>query len=174
MKPHPDIELWESLWPHVQALQDLARRHGISDIFQDNGGKILQVVLRTNLEILKSREGNDARDDTGREYELKSVNSRLTDSISTHHHLNPTILAKYRKVDWLFAFYHDIELLCIYRVAPILLEPLFEKWEHDWHNRGGRDLNNPKIPGALVRTQGDLIWSSQNNLLERGRAHKSR
>lgn len=34
----------------------------------------------------------------GREYELKSVNIWLTDSFSTNHHINKTIIDKYRDV----------------------------------------------------------------------------
>jgi hypothetical protein len=45
------------------------------------------------LRILSGREGNDAVDANGREYELKSVNIELTSAFSTHHHMNPTIIA---------------------------------------------------------------------------------
>jgi len=78
----------------VRKLQALATKHGISDIFQDNGGKLLQVLLFTGLKILPGREGNDAVDERGREYELKSVNIELTSSFSTHHHMNPGIIEK--------------------------------------------------------------------------------
>jgi len=103
MNAHPDLKKMESLLPYVRQYQELASTHGINDIFQDNGGKLLQMLLITGLKSLRSREGNDARDDEGREYELKSVNIKLTRSFSTHHHLNPTILAKYRQVDWVMA-----------------------------------------------------------------------
>ena len=112
-KSHEDRRKMEDLFPFIQQYQELATRHGIKDIFQDNGGKLLQVLLITGLQGLNSREGNDARDVDGREYELKSVNLALTDSISTHHHLNPTILGKSRRVDCLFAFYFNIELQSI-------------------------------------------------------------
>ena len=68
----------------------------------------MQIALATGLTVLRKREGNDARDENGREYELKSVNFALTQSFSTHHQLNPTILAKYRKVGWVFAIYEAI------------------------------------------------------------------
>ncbi len=80
MKPHPDHEKLRGLLPGIRKLQKLASIHGIDDIFQDNGGKILQILLFTGLRILPGREGNDARDESGREYELKSVNTRLTQS----------------------------------------------------------------------------------------------
>ena len=103
MKIHPDKQLLDALFPHIRQYQALAEKHGINDIFQDNGGKLLQVILTTSLEVLPGREGNDARDAAGNEYELKSVNTSLTKSFSTHHHMNPTIIAKYRRVDWIFA-----------------------------------------------------------------------
>jgi hypothetical protein len=75
MIPHPDKAVLDELFPYIQRYQELARRHGINDIFQDNGGKILQVLLVTGLTILPGREGNDAIDEEGNEYELKSVNT---------------------------------------------------------------------------------------------------
>ena len=86
MQPHPDKTLLDELLPYLQLYQDLATKHGIGDIFQDNGGKLLQVLLLTGLKVLAGREGNDAVDDNGREYELKSVNALLTKSFSTNHH----------------------------------------------------------------------------------------
>jgi hypothetical protein len=158
MKSHPDRKELERLFPHIREYQRLATRHGIRDIFQDNGGKLLQVALITGLTIVPSREGNDARDDKGREYELKSVNTALTRSISTHHHLNPVILAKYRKVDWIFAIYESIELKEIFLLAAAQLEPWFSKWEMKWHDSGGKDINNPKIPLTFVREQGRRLF----------------
>jgi hypothetical protein len=159
MKPHPDKEKMEALLPYIRQYQQLAAQHGINDIFQDNGGKLLQMLLVTGLTSLGTREGNDARDEDGNEYELKSVNILLTRSFSTHHHLNPVILAKYRKVDWILAVYESIELKRVYRLRPIDLEPLFTKWEQQWHARGGRDINNPKIPISFVEAQGKLIYT---------------
>ena len=105
------IDELNRLFPYIRKYQKLAREVAdIEDIFQDNGGKLLQVLLVTDLKNLTdSREGNDARDKNGNEYELKSVNTQLTKSFSTNHHLNPKIIEKYRKVDWVFAVYDDIE-----------------------------------------------------------------
>jgi hypothetical protein len=105
------------------------------------------------------REGNDAIDEDGREYELKSVNIRLTQSFSTHHHMNPTIIAKYRLVDWIFAVFEGIELVEIYLLTPAQIEPYFEKWATKWANDGNKDMNNPKIPLRYVRETGSLIYS---------------
>ena len=155
MKPHPDHAELQRLFPAIREYQRLASRHGIGDIFQDNGGKLLQVLLLTGLVRLPGREGNDAKDETGREYELKSVNIDLTSSFSTHHHLNPAILAKYRKVGWVFAVYDGIDLQEVYLLEPGQLESYFEKWEAKWRNSG--DINNPKIPVSFVRSNGRRI-----------------
>jgi Restriction endonuclease PvuII len=157
---HPDwIEL-KRLFPVIQEYQRLASKHGIDDIFQDNGGKLLQVLLILGLQALPSREGNDAVDSHGVEYELKTVNILKTQSFSTHHHLNPVILAKYRAVDWFFATYQGIELRQIYRMDRLVLEPFFSNCEAKWHARNGKDLNNPKISVKTVRERGHLVYDA--------------
>jgi hypothetical protein len=158
MKPHRDHLKLNKLMPSIRRLQRLATKHGIDDIFQDNGGKILQIALYTGLTILGGREGNDAKDENGREYELKSVNIRLTQSFSTHHHMNPHIIAKYRQVDWMFAVYDGIELSEIYRMTPAQLEPYFTKWAQKWVADGNKDINNPKIPLNFVRSAGTRVF----------------
>jgi hypothetical protein len=160
MKQHPDKAILDELFPYIRKYQVLASKHGINDIFQDNGGKLLQVLLITGLQVLPGREGNDAKDNNGNEYELKSVNIALTQSFSTHHHMNPGIIEKYRKVDWIFAVYEDIELLAIYKLTPDDLKPYFSKWEKTWHERGGKDINNPKIPVKFVVSIGKLIYKA--------------
>ncbi|MGH9726083.1 MAG: helix-turn-helix domain-containing protein, partial [Candidatus Acidiferrales bacterium] len=131
-----DRSIFEQCIPALRRYQQLATKHGIGDIFQDNGGKLLQIILITGLKVLPGREGNDAVDATGRECELKSVNRSLTKSFSTHHHLNPTIVAKYRQVDWYFAVYEGIELICLYKVLARDLELYFSAWENKWHESG--------------------------------------
>jgi len=160
MKPHRDHLKLRALMPCIRKLQKLASAHGIDDIFQDNGGKILQILLNTGLTILPGREGNDAKDEKGREYELKSVNIRLTQSFSTHHHMNPQIIAKYRQVDWVFAIYDGIELVEIYVLTPAQIEPYFTKWAEKWAKDGNKDINNPKIPLKFVRNAGSRIFPS--------------
>ena len=157
---HPDKPELDRLFPAIRDYQNLATKHGIGDIFQDNGGKLLQALLILNLQCMGSREGNDAKDARGNEYELKTVNILLTQSFSTHHHLNPVILAKYRKVcAWYFSIYRGIELVEIYRMNPQRLETdYFRKWEEKWHSSGGKDINNPKIPVKYVRRTGELVF----------------
>ena len=157
------IETFNLIYPSLKMLQNLATKNGINDIFQDNGGKLLQVLLITGLSDLPGREGNDAIDKDGKEYELKSVNIALTKSFSTHHHMNPSIIEKYRKVDWIFAVYRGIEILEIYKLTRDDLEPYYTKWENKWHDDGEKDINNPKIPLKYVRKVGTLIYESDNS-----------
>lgn len=162
MIPHPDKAVLEELLPAIRRYQELASKHGIDDIFQDNGGKLLQVLLTLNLRVVPGREGNDAVDDNGNEFELKSVNILLTKSFSTHHHMNPTIIAKYRQVDWFFAIYEGIELQTIYRLTPMDLEYYYSFWEKKWYDSDGKDINNPKIPVKFVKEKGQLIYQRQD------------
>jgi hypothetical protein len=158
LKPHPDYKKLADLFPYIREYQKLGKDHGIFDIFQDNGGKLLQVLLILDLEVLPGREGNDAKDADGNEYELKSVNTLLTKSFSTHHHMNPVIIAKYRQVDWIFAVYEGIEIQSIHKLTPQDMEPFYTKWEAKWHNDGGKDINNPKIPLRYVQQNGQLLY----------------
>jgi hypothetical protein len=167
LKPHDDYVRLQAAWPSVEEYQRLATEHGINDIFQDNGGKLLQVLLLLGLKIIPTREGNDAIDADGREYELKSVNIELTKNFSTHHHMNPTIIAKYRRVPWVFAMYRHIALQAVYVLEPVDLEIFFEKWEKKWHFEGGKDINNPKIPAKHVIEHGSLIYGHAPDLRRR-------
>jgi len=160
LRAHRDLAKLEELFPYIQRYQELASRHGINDIFQDNGGKLLQVLLTLGLRVIPGREGNDAVDPDGKEYELKSVNIDLTHSFSTHHHMNPVIIKKYRKVDWIFAVYRNIQIQAIYRLTPKELEPFYKKWESKWHSDGQKDINNPKVPLSYVVKHGELLYGT--------------
>ena len=81
----------------------------------------------------------------------------MTQSFSTHHHLNPVILSKYRKVKWVFAVYEGIEIKEIYLLRHKQLKPYFTYWETK-SNINNKDINNPKIPLKFVRENGKLIF----------------
>lgn len=162
-KNREPITQLNNIFHYLQIFQTLAEEHGINDIFQDNGGKLLQVLIITGLVDLPGREGNDAKDKHDNEYELKSVNTNLTKSFSTHHHMNPDIIKKYRKVDWVFAVYEGIELKEIHILKPIDLKFYYDKWEKKWHDDGGKDINNPKIPLKYVRENGNLIYEEKDD-----------
>jgi len=159
MPAHLDKAILDKLFPYIRQYQELAAKHGINDIFQDNGGKLLQLVLITGFRVTGKREGNDLVDDEGNEYELKTVNTLLTKSFSTHHHLNAAILKKYRKVAWYFAVYEGIELKRIYKMTPHKLKPYFDRWEEQYRSTG-QAINNPKINLKFVEERGDLVYDS--------------
>ena len=164
---HQDLERLETLLPHIRELQKLASQHGIHDVFQDNGGKLLQVLLVTGLKTIPGREGNDGVEAAGHEYEMKSVNRfdtrgsrKSSPQFTMHHHRNPIIIEKYRKVDWIFAIYSGIELEEVYVLTPKQLEPYYQKWEDDYRKKG--DLNNPKINVSFVQEHGILLYCKVN------------
>jgi hypothetical protein len=160
-EPHADFAKLQELFPAIRELQRLADTHGIEDIFQDNGGKILQLCLCLGIDVLPGREGNDAVDrTTGGEFELKTLNFRKKGGWTTHHHLNPIIIAKYRQVDWIFAAYEGIELQAIWRLSPEQMGPMFSEWEEKLARLGpGAHINNPKIPRHFVIGSGPPIWT---------------
>jgi hypothetical protein len=160
---HADFKKLLTIWPAIEEYQLLATQHGIADIFQDNGGKILQVLLLLDMKFLPGREGNDAVDANGQEYEMKSVNIELTKGFSTHHHMNPAIIRKYRQVPWLFAIYRHIALESVYRMERVGMEHWYGKWERKWHDDGGKDINNPKIPVSYVVEHGLLLYGVPPN-----------
>lgn len=150
--PQSDLARLETEFDGVRALQKLAKEYQITDIFQDNGGKVLQVLILLGLKISPGREGNDAIDAEGNEYELKTINRSLNQNagVTTHHHLNRGILAKYRAVKaWYIAIYEGIELMEIYRISPEILEEKFSEWEKKLNTL--ESINNPKIPMRLIR-----------------------
>ncbi|TAE08304.1 MAG: helix-turn-helix domain-containing protein [Oscillatoriales cyanobacterium] len=155
-----DAKRLEDAMKSIQELQNLASEYGIADIFQDNGGKTLQLLILLGLRISPGREGNDAIDAEGKEYELKTINIALNRSggVTTHHHLNEIILNKYPRVEaWYIGLYEGITLKEIYKLTPEMLEPKFKEWEEKVRLRN-EPLNNPKIPLKLVR-KGQLVYS---------------
>lgn len=156
-----DLERLNRALAACRELQELASKYGINDIFQDNGGKVLQTLIVLGLKVHPGREGNDAIDDDGNEYELKTLNISLGSSrgVTTHHHLNLRILAKYRAVHaWYIALYSGIVLEEIYRLTPAELEPIFQTWEERLRATGDAPLNNPKIPMRFIRAHATRVY----------------
>lgn len=44
LTPHSDYEYLLKIWPAIEEYQALAIKHGVYDLFQDNGGNLLQVL----------------------------------------------------------------------------------------------------------------------------------
>lgn len=148
----------EALWPGIQAFQNLASQYGVSDIFSDNGGKVVQLAVATGLDISPGRMGADYTDRMGNTYEVKTINtSKKVRGFSTNHHLTKKTVAHYRQRRWVFAMYDDITLVETYLVEAADMEPIFMKWEAALG--GTRDhLNNPKIPMDFVREAGTVMY----------------
>ena len=154
-----DLQILEQAIAGCQALQDLAVKYGIKDIFQDNGGKVLQSLIILGLTAKPGREGNDALDNEGNEYELKTLNISLGKGVTTHHHLNLGILGKYRKVKaWYVSLYENIVLKEIYRITPEELKPIFDLWEGRLQQPGATPINNPKIPLRYIIEHGTRVY----------------
>lgn len=153
---NPDFIEMQKALGHVEALQAIADRHGINDVFQDNGGKILQIILALDLKVLPGRTGNDAVDGENNQYELKATAFRWSGGFSTNHHLNQKTIEKFRGTSWVFAFFKGIRMTEVYKMSSVEMEPIFKKWEEELQEKD--HLNNPKIPVSFVRHYGQQIW----------------
>lgn len=141
----------------VQKLSELGKHYGIEDIFSDNGGRLLQILVATGLDRVPGRGGPDAKDRMGREYEIKSLdaNSKVS-GFGTSHHLNNSTIDRYREHTFVFAVFEGIMLREIYRVRALDLEPLFDQWTQTLWSQS--HINNPKIPLAFVREVGEIMY----------------
>lgn len=152
-------------------LQRYASAVGIHNVMTDNGYQELLLLTLFGLRKLR-REGNDAIDDEGREYELKTVGRTSSDgkrkgslSVTTEHTLTLANIGRYRTAYlWIVAVFDQSLPEVIYEVAPTMLEPYFKAWETRLDERDGgwrliRDhLNNPKIPLWFIERHGIRVW----------------
>lgn len=147
----------DDIWPEVERLQNLADAYGIKDIFQDAGGKMLQLVIACGLDIVVGRTGPDAMDRIGNFYEIKTIDlAGKATGFSTNHHLNHDTIARFRNRRFVFAIYDRITLMEAYLVEAIDLEPLFERWTQVLDTKD--HINNPKIPVDWVREVGTTMY----------------
>lgn len=157
------IKMMDAMWSKLDGIEELASEYQIGDIAQDNNLKLLQTLVLFDFKNQPGREGSDAIDRYGHEWELKTVNIALTKSFSTNHHTNHERIAVFRKERWMFSAYKGISLQEVYVVHPEKLERFFKKWEEDVqtrHNRGdiNAHLNNPKIPLKFVQEVGVKVY----------------
>lgn len=159
-------------------LQEIASRHDIHNVFTDNGYQELVLLTLFGLQKLR-REGNDAVDAEGREYELKTVGRVSSDGqvkrslgVTTEHTLTPANIARYRSAFlWIVGVFRQCMPEVIYEISPAALEPYLSKWEErlaelDHNGRPVRDhINNPKIPMWFVERYGIRIWPEAPGLL---------
>ena len=155
-------------------LQDIASRHAIHNVFSDNGYQELVLLTLFGLKKLR-REGNDAIDGDGREYELKTVSRVSSDgeekqslAVTTEHTLTQSNIARYRSAYlWIIGVFRQSMPEVVYEIMPAALEPYFTKWEErlaESDDRGHpvRDhINNPKIPMWFIVERGVRIWPDE-------------
>ena len=161
MPTHVDLRHREiqDLMPGIEKFQELAEAYGIPDIFQDAGGKMLQLLVAVGLDHSPGRMGADAKDRLGNEYEIKTIDISTgnTYGFSTNHHIKVDTIRKYRERTWVFAIYDRITLLEVYLVKAEDLEDYFGDWETRL-KLGRSHINNPKIAIGHVRRVGEPAY----------------
>ena len=146
------------LWPHIEKYQELASQYGIDDIFQDAGGKMLQLSIAVGLDMSPQRMGPDGFDRIGNEYEAKTTDlNKAGRGFSTNHHLTHDTIARYRGRRWVFAMYKGITLIEAYLVEPEAMAEYYSKWGHVL-DQGKTHINNPKISADYVREVGTTMY----------------
>ncbi len=157
------IAAFNSDWDGLSTIEKLAKTYEINDIAQDNNLKLLQTLVYFDFRNQSGREGSDAIDRYGHEWELKTANADLVTGFSTNHHTNHERIAQFRQERWLFSIYKGIELQEVYAMSPKTLEPYFTDWTNKIIQKAaaGMDnphINNPKIPIKFVRTNGKKVY----------------
>lgn len=157
------ITNFDSKWDGLNTIESLAKTYEIYDIAQDNNLKLLQTLVYFDLENQSGREGSDAIDRYGHEWELKTANENLVTGFSTNHHTNHERIAQFRKERWLFSIYRGIELQEVYAMSPKTLEPYFTDWTNKVNAKEAQGMdnahiNNPKIPLKFVREKGQKVY----------------
>lgn len=154
-------------------LQSEASQHNIHNVFDDGGYKELLLLTLFDLKKL-GRTGDDAIDEHGRQYEIKTV-ARMSSNgarkpylaITTEHTLTVDNLQRYRSVHlWIIAVFDQAQPEAIFEITPAALEPYFQKWEEKLVLQDGLrvaggapvHLNNPKIPLTFVEKHGTRVW----------------
>lgn len=162
-KHREKIKMLDVMWSKLDGIEELAKEYQIGDIAQDNNLKLLQTLVLFDFKNQSGREGSDAIDRYGNEWELKTANMNLVSGFSTNHHTTHDRIDAFRRERWMFSIYAGIRLVEVYVMSPAALEPFFSKWELSIAERaaGGEvhaHLNNPKIPIKFVRQEGIRVY----------------
>ena len=158
-----EIEFLKEKWNSLKDLEELAQKKRIPDIFQDNGAKVLQQVILSGMDFLPGREGNDAVDVNGVEWEFKSINiATSATGFSTYHHSTLELLDRFNSVPWLFSVYEGIHLQEMYVLSPGQLNEWVTKQKNNLEKKiqegKANSLNNPKIPLKYVKANGTQVY----------------
>ena len=162
------IESIDEAWKNLHNLTSLAEGAGIDDIFQDNGAKVLQQLFMSNMKFLPGRQGNDAVDENGVEWEFKSINTKTTATgFVTDHHTTYELLNRFNSIPWLFSIYHGIHLEEMYVISPGKLNDWVEhqKKNLDQKKDDNKTLNNPKIPVKYVKKNGIKVYPVDGKMI---------
>lgn len=161
------IDSFNNQWAGLSSIEALAAKYGIEDIAQDNNLKLLQTLVYFDFDNQAGREGSDAIDRYGHDWELKTANENLVSGFSTNHHTNHERIRQFREERWLFSIYRGIELREVYAMSPRTLEPYFVDWTNKVNAKAaGMDnphINNPKIPIKFVRANGIKVYPFNPN-----------
>ena len=163
------IEYFENLWSRLSDIEELAQHdYDIGDLAQDNNLKLLQTLVLFDFNNQAGREGSDAIDRYGHNWELKTCNSLLVSGFSTNHHTNYQRIEQFRQERWLFSIYEGINLIDVYAMSPAVLEPYFTSWERKIDllaqtNDANPSINNPKISIRFVRQNGLQVYPFGEN-----------
>ncbi|BEI48662.1 hypothetical protein AWA2013_00680 [Lactiplantibacillus plantarum] len=158
----------EIAWKNLYDLTELAKSDGINDIFQDNGAKVLQQLFMSNMQFLPGRQGNDAIDENGIEWEFKSINTQTTASgFVTDHHTTYELLDRFNSIPWLFSIYHGIQLQEMYVISPGKLDDWVKHQRENLDKRepDNKTLNNPKIPIKYVKNNGVKVYPIDGKMI---------
>lgn len=156
-------------------LQVIATENGIHNVMTDNGYQELVVLTLFGLTKMR-REGNDARDADGREYELKTVgrisaagDRKTSLNVTTEHTLTLANVERYRNVWlWVVGVFDRTLPEAIYEITPWALEPYLARWEARLLARDAQgrplelSLNNPKIPLTFIIQNGIRVWPPES------------
>jgi hypothetical protein len=152
LRPVGNIDM---LIGYGRALQDMAREHGIHNVFDDNGYKDLILLTLFGLRKL-GREGDDAVDTERRQFETKTVarvNSRgvrrTSLGITTEHTMTLANVARYRNTFmWIVAVFDGAVPEGIWEISSAALEPFFAA-DHWAFGRSLQLLNSGNQHGAV-------------------------
>lgn len=151
------------------ALQEIGTANEIVSVFDDGGYRELIMGKLFGLDLHKGRHGDDATDEQGFNYELKTVNLvntsgklRKNPGITTCHHVNHDIIKRYRNLhSWIIGIFFINEPVEIYELDPQYLAYTLDQWEKRLNNEPITHLNNPKLKLADVRSSGILHYKNE-------------
>lgn len=149
-------------------LQVHGTKNEIVSVFDDGGYRELLMGQLFDLQLHKGRHGDDATDDEGNNYELKTVNLvdtsgrlRKKPGVTTCHHVNQEIIRRYRGLHgWIIGVFFVNEPVEIYELDPQFVAAVLDGWEKRLNGEGITHINNPKLKFDDLRKHGILHYKN--------------